>query len=71
MTSMSSITSVSGPLGSPVRELPLSSTEMASTFGMGMPSFEKYVWRSSVVYPPPSSMMAIDCPPPSRPEGKL
>ena len=70
MTSMSSITSVSGPFGSPVGELPAPSTEMESTLGAGIPSFEKYAWRSPVVNPPPSSIMASDCPLPSRSGGK-
>ena len=69
MTSMSSATSTSAPVGSEPGALDAPSTPTAVTEGTGMPSPPKYVSRSLVEKPPPSSMTAIVWPAPVVPAG--
>src|ERR1044071_1102911 len=47
-TSISSMTSPSGPLGLPVGELCAPDTETAVTLGLGIPSEAKYFFKSVV-----------------------
>jgi hypothetical protein len=72
ITSISSMTSVSGPLVSPVGAFWAPSTETAVTVGAGE-IFRplKYVARSDWVNPPPSSMIATVWPDPFPAVGKL
>src|SRR5580704_8539525 len=69
-TSMSSSTSPSGPLASPVGEFVAPSTETAVTFGVEIPRLPKNWVRSDALYPPPSSISAMHWPEPVAPDGK-
>ena len=69
MTSMSRLTSTSAPLVS-AGLLAAPSTLTAVIDGTAMPSPPKYVSRSLVLNPPPSSMTAIVWPAPVVPAGK-
>ena len=68
-TSISSSTSPSGPLESPVGVFAAPSTETAVTFGAEIPKFLKKELRSLGRYPPPNSITAMHCPAPVSPEG--
>ena len=68
-TSMSSATSTSAPVGSEPGSFATPSTDTAVTEGTAMPSPPKYVVRSEVSKPPPSSTSAMICPAPSAPAG--
>src|SRR5450631_4533424 len=63
-TSMSSMTSPSGPFAAPVGEFVPWSTDTAETLGEPTLSPVKYVFRSAGRNPPPISMMATHCPSP-------